>query len=227
MDLSWQPYFEEVTCMAHRHQSDLCRGGAGRALWVLPLLLALGVTWHAVGGVPSTTGPQRQVTLPAPTCTAETGATPSQTEGPFYKPGSPQRASLVESAAAGTRLILTGYVLSRGACKPLPRVWLDFWQADARGDYDNSGYRLRGHQFTDQAGIYYLETVMPGLYPGRTRHIHVKVRAPTGPTLTTQLYFPGEPRNQADGIFNQALLATVRDAPGGKVATFNFIVEAR
>ncbi len=213
--------------MAHRHQSDLCRGGAGRALWALPLLLALGVTWHGVGGAPSATGQQRRVTPPVPTCTAETGATPAQTEGPFYKPGSPQRTSLVESDAAGTKLIVTGYVLSRGTCKPLPRAWLDFWQVDARGDYDNSGYRLRGHQFTDQVGIYYLETVMPGLYPGRTRHIHVKVRAATGPALTTQLYFPGEPRNQADGIFNQALLVTVRDASGAKVATFNFILNVR
>ncbi len=94
-------------------------------------------------------------------------------------------------------------------------------------EYDNTGYRLRGHQFADSAGIYYLETVMPGLYPGRTRHVHVKVRAPNGPTLTTQIYFPGEPRNQADGIFNQALLANVRDGAAGKVATFNFIVDVR
>ncbi len=213
--------------MPYRGQSNLRRSGAGRALWALPLLLALGVTWHGVGGAPSATGQLRQVTPPAPTCTAETRATPSQTEGPFYKSGSPQRTSLVEPTMAGTRLIVTGYVLSRGACKPIPRAWLDFWQADERGDYDTSGYRLRGHQFTDQAGISYLETVMPGLYPGRTRHIHVKVRAPNGSTLTTQLYFPGEPRNQADGIFNEALLATTRDAPGGKVATFNFIIEAR
>ncbi len=68
---------------------------------------------------------------------------------------------------------------------------------------------------------------MPGLYPGRTRHIHVKVRPPNGPTLTTQVYFPGESRNQTDGIFNQALLADVRDGAGGKVATYNFVVNVR
>ena len=213
--------------MAHGDQATLRRGGAGWARWVLPLALALAVNWHAVRGAPPAAGQQRLVTPPAPTCTAETRATPAQTEGPFYKSGSPERTSLVEPNVSGTRLILTGYVVSRGDCKPLAGAQLDFWQADDRGDYDNSGYRFRGHQLADQAGIYYLETVMPGLYPGRTRHIHVKVRAPTGATLTTQLYFPGEPRNQADGIFNQALLATVRDAPGGKVATFNFIVAAR
>ncbi len=213
--------------MAHVDQSTSRWGGAGWTRLSLSLVLVLGVGWYAAGGAPPAAGQQRQVAPPAPTCTAEIRATPSQTEGPFYKSGSPQRTSLVEPNVSGTRLILTGYVLSQGTCKPLPRAWLDFWQADDRGAYDNSGYRLRGHQFADGAGIYYLETVMPGLYPGRTRHIHVKVRAPTGPTLTTQLYFPGEARNQADGIFNQALLATVRDAAGGKVATFNFIVDVR
>ncbi len=213
--------------MEHYGRSILRRRGAGWTRLALPLVLALGISWYAAGAILPAAGQQRQVTPPAPACTAETRATPSQTEGPFYKTGSPQRTSLVEPNTAGTKLIVTGYVLSRGDCKPVARARLDFWQADDRGDYDNTGYRLRGHQFAGSAGIYYLETVMPGLYPGRTRHIHVKVRAPNGPTLTTQLYFPGESRNQADGIFNQALLANVQDGAGGKVATFNFIVDVR
>jgi len=183
------------------------------------------VGWQAIGGAFPATWQQRQVTPPPPACTAQIAATLSQTEGPFYKLGSPQRRSLVDANMPGARLIVTGYVLSRGDCKPIANAWLDFWQADERGEYDNIGYRLRGHQFADRSGIYYLETIMPGLYPGRTRHIHVKVRAPTGATLTTQLYFPGEARNQADGIFNQALLTTVRNGISSKVATFNFIVE--
>jgi len=68
-----------------------------------------------------------------------------------------------------------------------------------RGCMTNTGYRLRGHQFTDEAGRYALETVVPGLYPGRTRHLHVKVQAPNQPVLTTQLYFPGQPSNATDG----------------------------
>ncbi len=40
-------------------------------------------------------------------------------------------------------------------------------------------------------GRYTLETIVPGEYPGRTQHIHVKVQAPNGPILTTQIYFPG------------------------------------
>jgi protocatechuate 3,4-dioxygenase beta subunit len=127
----------------------------------------------------------------------------------------------------GTKLTVTGYVLAHGDCRPVANAWVDFWQADHQGNYDNTAYRLRGHQFTDKAGIYYLETVLPGLYPGRTRHIHVKVRAPNGPILTTQLYFSGEGGNQGDGIFNPALVMTTHDGPEGKTARFTFVVNVR
>ncbi len=65
---------------------------------------------------------------------------------------------------------------------------------------------------------------MPGLYPGRTRHFHVKVQAPNQPVLTTQLYFPGEPSNDNDGIYNAALLMDVQDTSDGKLGNFNFVV---
>ena len=68
---------------------------------------------------------------------------------------------------------------------------------------------------------------MPGLYPGRTKHIHVKVRAPNGPTLTSQIYFPGEARNQTDGIFNQSLIVTMQETAAGKVGFFNFVIDTR
>ena len=87
---------------------------------------------------------------------------------------------------------------------------------------DNAGYRLRGHQFTDQDGRFTLQTIVPGLYPGRTRHIHVKVQAPNGRVLTTQLYFPGEARNASDGIFSTELLMAIEDATGGRTGAFNF-----
>ena len=149
------------------------------------------------------------------------GITPALTEGPYYKAGSPERTSLLESGAQGTKLVLTGTVYDKN-CNPISRAWLDFWQADAGGAYDNSGYKFRGHQFTDQSGHYRLETVVPGEYPGRTVHIHVKVKAPDGPILTTQLFVPGVARNNSDSIFNQALLMKVQDVAGGKAATFDF-----
>jgi protocatechuate 3,4-dioxygenase beta subunit len=151
--------------------------------------------------------------------------TPAQTEGPYFKPSSPLRSSLLESGMAGTPLVLTGRVLST-TCTPIRLALLDFWQADDAGNYDNSGFRLRGHQFTDADGNFRLETIVPGLYPGRTRHIHVKVQPPTGSILTTQLYFPGEARNSSDGIYSAELLMTIADSGNGKQGTFNFVVRA-
>jgi protocatechuate 3,4-dioxygenase beta subunit len=109
-------------------------------------------------------------------------------------------------------------------CRPVRGALLDFWQADAAGQYDNEGYRLRGHQFADGRGRFALRTVVPGLYPGRTRHIHVKVQRPHGKILTTQLYFPGEPRNRTDGIFDNSLLMDVRSAGAGRRARFRFVL---
>jgi protocatechuate 3,4-dioxygenase beta subunit len=157
----------------------------------------------------------------APACSGR--PTPAQTEGPYFKAGSPERASLLEPGLQGTRLTLTGRVLSVG-CQPLVGTVLDFWQADASGAYDNRGYRLRGHQLTGAGGAYSLETIVPGQYPGRTEHIHVKVQPPGRPVLTTQLYFPGVARNQQDSIFDPALLVDMKDGAGGKTATFDFIV---
>jgi protocatechuate 3,4-dioxygenase beta subunit len=166
-------------------------------------------------------------TLPlTPACAEQDDATPSQTEGPYYKRNSPQRTSLLEPGITGVTIVVTGSVLSRD-CQPIARALVDFWQADAQGVYDNAGSKLRGHQFTDEAGRYSLETLVPGRYPGRTRHLHVKVQAPHQPILTTQLYFPGEPSNTADGLFNPRLLMTVQNTSGSQAATFHFVLESQ
>jgi protocatechuate 3,4-dioxygenase beta subunit len=160
---------------------------------------------------------------PTPSCADADDPTPSQTEGPYFTPNSPLRASLLEPGMAGTRLVVTGRVLSTN-CQPVANALLDFWQCDDTGRYDNRGYRLRGHQFTNAEGLYQLETILPGLYPGRTRHIHVKVQAPNRPVLTTQLYFPNEPGNQRDGIFDPRLVMRVVDGNGGKAGAFDFVL---
>ena len=163
--------------------------------------------------------------LPAtPACEDDDEPTPPQTAGPFYTPNTPLRTSLLESGLAGTRLLLSGQVLST-KCTPIAGALLDFWHTNDAGDYDNEGYTFRGHQFADDAGRFALETIVPGVYPGRTRHIHVRVQAPNRPLLTTQLYFPGEAGNQGDGIFDPALLVELTDAANGKAAQFTFVLD--
>ena len=148
--------------------------------------------------------------------------TPRQTEGPFFTPNSPQRISLVEKGSGTRRLLLVGTVLS-AQCKPVPNALLDFWHADEEGAYDNRGFRYRGHQHADAQGRYRLETIVPAEYPGRTRHIHVKVQAPGKRVLTTQLYFPGDAANSRDSLYRSEL--EMKKAVAGE-ASFDFVVEA-
>jgi protocatechuate 3,4-dioxygenase beta subunit len=185
---------------------------------VRPVLFGAAVVIGAVVAVES----------PSSAVTACNGFQPTaaQTEGPYFKAGSPLRRSLVESGVPGTRLTLSGFVVT-APCKPIRRARLDFWQADANGAYDNDGFRLRGHQFTNARGAYRLETVLPGLYEGRTRHIHVKVRAPGRPALTTQLYFPNTSQNAQDGIFDRRLVVRMRAVGARRVARFDFVLRIR
>lgn len=168
---------------------------------------------------------------PAPTDTTEVIAcdgtlTPPQAEGPYYTPNTPERTNLVEAGMGGTPLLVTGRVLNQN-CEPIPGAMLDFWQTDENGEYDNVGYRMRGHQFTDENGNYTLESILPSRYPGRTPHIHVKVFAPDGQeVLTTQIYFSGVSDQVPDAIFRTDLLAQdlEPDAGGRRHIAFDFVV---
>jgi protocatechuate 3,4-dioxygenase beta subunit len=185
------------------------------------LRAALAVPALVLGGRRATAQPR--TLAPTPSCVDKGTPTLSQTAGPFFKPRSPERASLLEPSLGGTQIVLTGSVLST-SCRPITGALLDFWQADDQGRYDNAGFRLRGHQFADGEGRYRLETIVPGLYTGRTRHIHVRVQAPNQPVLTTQLYFPDEPGNRKDFIFRPELVMAVRDDTGAKAGAFNFVL---
>jgi protocatechuate 3,4-dioxygenase beta subunit len=131
--------------------------------------------------------------------------------------------TLVQAGMAGTRLTLTGYVVTTG-CAPIAGATVNIWQADATGTYDNSGYTLRGYVVTDATGRFTIETIVPGEYPGRTEHIHVKVTPPGGATLTTQVYFPGATANDADGIYSPDLLLDITKSGDALVGTFTFVL---
>jgi protocatechuate 3,4-dioxygenase beta subunit len=161
---------------------------------------------------------------PTPACHAGEAPTIRQTEGPFFKPRSPQRAELIEPGMRGQPIEITGYVLSR-SCRPVAGALIDVWQADADGNYDNGGHRLRGHQYSDAEGRFKLRTIVPGNYVGRTRHIHVKVQAPGGRILTTQLYFPGEAQNRRDRLYRKELMVRTAKADGWIAGRFDFILD--
>jgi protocatechuate 3,4-dioxygenase beta subunit len=202
---------------------DVIRRQLLQAMLTLPALTLIGCGSSSLAS--NAALPSSPTSLdPTPACDdGDDDPTPAQTEGPYFKSSSPARSSLLESGISGTLLTITGRVLST-SCQPIAAAKLDFWQADDGGNYDNTGFRLRGHQFTDADGRYSLQTIVPGLYPGRTRHIHVKAQAPSQSILTTQLYFPNEARNASDGIFSSALLMAISDVSGGREATFNFVL---
>jgi protocatechuate 3,4-dioxygenase beta subunit len=151
--------------------------------------------------------------------------TPFVEEGPYYTPGSPERNSIAAPGTYGKKLILTGRVLDKDG-KPVAKAWLDFWQADGRGEYDNAGFNLRGRQYTDKDGRYRLETVRPVEYQVRSPHIHVKVRAnDNAPVLTAQLFFPGVKSNAGDFLFEPGTVVTIKDSKDVQTAAFDFVVE--
>jgi protocatechuate 3,4-dioxygenase beta subunit len=152
--------------------------------------------------------------------------TAATTEGPYFRKGSPGRTQLREQGVRGEELTLSGRVVD-AAGKPLVGALLDFWQADGAGNYDNAGYKLRGHQSAGESGRYLLETVIPGAYPGRTPHIHVRVSSPDGAvTLTTQLFFPGLESNLSDSIFREDLVVMMSGA-ARKTGTYDFVLGTR
>jgi len=167
-----------------------------------------------------------QALAPTPACHDGDKPTVRQTEGPFFKPRSPERKDLREPGAGGRPLELSGYVLTRG-CRPLRGAVVDLWHADDKGEYDNIGFRYRGHVTTGPDGAFRFRTIMPEIYSGRTRHYHFKVQAPGSRLLTTQLYFPNEPANRRDGLFRRELLMRVANTGDGLAGQFDFVLDIR
>jgi protocatechuate 3,4-dioxygenase beta subunit len=209
------PHDEEVATM-----SEDCR-------LTRRLLLTGSLAAGSVGLVIPADAAFAQGTLtPTPACDERGAVTVRQTEGPFFKPRSPERSDLVEPSAKGRIVELAGVVLTR-SCKPVARALVDLWHADDTGEYDNRGNRYRGHVFTDANGRYRFRTILPAEYPGRTRHYHVKVQGAGRPVLTTQLYFPNDPANRRDGFFRKELLMRVATSGDALSGRFDFVLDIR
>lgn len=157
-------------------------------------------------------------------------------QGPYYRPDAPFRTDLTEAGMPGTRVTVSGRVLDPD-CQPIQGALVDVWQADDEGDYDNDGandppngeYVLRGRMTADGDGAYSFRSLIPGHYLNgnqyRPAHIHVTVSAPGFVPLTTQLYFEGDPYNDIDPWFIEALMLLLTDVGDEKTATFDFVLE--
>lgn len=170
------------------------------------------------------------------------GATPScvethaNIEGPYYRAGAPERASLVESGMPGTPIDIQGRVTGLDCGKGLGGVELDVWHATHDGHYDNDGtmrvgrdrFLLRGRLRTDSEGRYRVSTIVPGRYLNgpqyRPAHVHVKVRARGFAELTTQLYFPGDPYNDVDPFIHRSLVMGMEKTRDRMLGHFDFVL---
>lgn len=153
-------------------------------------------------------------------------------EGPFFKPGSPHRVDLTGGDGRGEALVVEGSVLDVG-CHPIAGARLEVWQADHAGAYDNEGNRFRATLALAENGRYRFDTIVPGRYLNgrqyRPAHIHVKAHAPGYRSLTTQLYFEGDPFNAVDPFIDPSLIMSMRyESVGDKRAAtcrFDFVLE--
>ncbi|HEX6645854.1 MAG TPA: hypothetical protein VF047_01600 [Nitrososphaeraceae archaeon] len=151
--------------------------------------------------------------------------TESDMLGPFYKEDAPFKQRLGEGIE-GERLVITGKVMDM-RCQPLKGAILDIWQANSTGEYDNKGFTLRGKVKTNNDGVYLIDTIIPKEYGQgditRPGHIHLKVGVPNQPTLTTQLYFEGDP--YLTDLEDKSLIMKITDSNGTKKAKFDFVIE--
>jgi len=125
-------------------------------------------------------------------------------EGPFYTENPPQMVDgqLATDGEPGTRMIISGRVTNLECTEFLEGTVIDVWHASDAGQYDNTGYNLRGQTTVNSQGFYLFETVHPGKYLNgssyRPSHINFKITPPGFDTLTTQLYFEGDPYIDTD-----------------------------
>lgn len=168
--------------------------------------------------------PSQLMAAPAtPDCHAPAAATASQLAGPFVRDDLPWRRDLRADGERTPVLRLQGQLRDRD-CQPLRDAVISLWHADPEGRYDLRGGRYYGRQRSADGRFSFLST-LPGTYPGRVRHLHVQIAGTDGRLrLTTQLYFPEEPGNARDGLFQPALLMHTAATATGLLAVYDFVV---
>jgi protocatechuate 3,4-dioxygenase beta subunit len=160
--------------------------------------------------------------------------TAAQTEGPFYPDKLPLDTDndliVLNDAltpAVGTITHLTGRILDAKG-EPVRNAAVEIWQCDNNGAYlhtvsSNGGKRDSNFQgfgrfVTSGSGEYYFRTIKPVPYPGRTPHIHFKIKKGSKELLTTQCYVKGHAGNERDGIYR-----SIRDPKARESITVDFV----
>jgi protocatechuate 3,4-dioxygenase beta subunit len=154
--------------------------------------------------------------------------TPKQTEGPFYPDKLPLDTDndllIINefiTPAVGEVTHLGGRVLDASG-NPVRNALVEIWQCDGNGAYlhsrttnrdkRDSNFQGFGRFLTGSTGEYYFRTIKPVKYPGRTPHIHFKLRKGGKELLTTQCYVKGDPNNERDGIYRSLRDPKARDS---------------
>lgn len=142
--------------------------------------------------------------------------TPAQSAGPFYPDELPldRDNDLIRvndgEQAMGVICNIYGRILDQSGA-PVPQAHVEIWQCDANGRYHHQGdpndttmdpnFQGFGTTTTDADGRYRFRTIKPVPYPGRTPHIHFKIKGEGFKDLTTQLYVAGHPLNLKDWLY--------------------------
>lgn len=163
-------------------------------------------------------------------------ATPPQSEGPFYPRTMPadrdfDLTDFAGRSIEGEVIEMAGSVRDLGG-RPVQGAVVEIWHCDPAGIYPHVGrnnggladpdFQGFGAVRTGPDGAYRFRTIRPGIYPGRVRHIHVKIRHPDG-VLTTQMYFPEED-NTGDFLFRRGGAALVAGRVDGPPVRYVFDV---
>lgn len=148
------------------------------------------------------------------------------TDGPFYPPRawrerwSDWDADLTRvqhagatKAAKGEHLGLEARVIDTTG-RAIDGASVEIWQCDAVGHYRHpstepttdpvdDAFQGFGLARSDAQGQLRFRTIKPVPYPGRTPHIHVKLRHATFGDVTSQLFVAGDPGNARDGLWRR------------------------
>ncbi len=130
--------------------------------------------------------------------------TTSDVLGPFYRPDSPVRSSLVIKGEKGAPIELFGKIKHDDCITPYKNAKIELWHCNGNGVYDNESadFKYRGTLYSDNEGNYSFKTILPVPYGEgdnyRPAHFHLMISAEGYQPLVTQLYFTGDPWLEKD-----------------------------